>query len=114
MHLLGTVDEGKVAADETDPWTRSLVTCELPLVLAYQFPELAACRSLAKPATKLLSRSLREWLDGQGLIHCARLDIMRSLLATWTRSLRLARCINKATISKSAIAEFDYLKKTGL
>ena len=108
LHLLGTVDEGNVAVNETSPWTRALVTSELPLALAYHFPESSACRTLAKPAAKFLSRSLMEWLDGQGLIHCDRLDIMRPLLATWTRSICLAQCIDKVKVSKSAIAEFEW------
>lgn len=108
LHLIATADEGKFAADETGPWTRSLVTGELPLALAYLFPESSVCQTLAKPAAKFLSRGLREWLDGQGLVHCDRLDIMRPLLATWTRSLRLAQDIDGVKVGKSAIAEFDW------
>ena len=108
LHLRAMVEEGKVTTDDTDPWTSSLVMGELPLALAYQFPELRTCRALAKPAAKLLSRGLGEWLDGQGLVHCDRLAFMRPLLATWTRSLRLARGIDGVKINKSAIAEFDW------
>ncbi len=108
LHLQGTVAEAQVAGGEIDPWMHALATGELPLTLAYQFPELPECRGLAKRAAKSVSRGLKKCLDGQGLIHCDRLDVMRPLLATWTRSIRLSQEMDGIKISKSAAAEYDW------
>ena len=91
-----------------------LLAGELPLVLAYQFPELSDCRELAKPASKFVSQCLEQWLDGHGMPHANHLANIRPLVASFTRSIRLARETENAKIRKSALAEFDWLVQHAL
>jgi hypothetical protein len=69
-----------------DPLVNQLVAGELPLTLAYQLPELDACRQLRLAASATLARGVTEILDGEGLPQASYLGIWRPLVACWTRS----------------------------
>ncbi|TWT34503.1 hypothetical protein [Blastopirellula retiformator] len=81
---------------------------ELPLTLAYQFPEIKACAELAKPSAAVISDGIDNLLDGQGMPSVANLPNFRGLLACWTRSLVLAKEIKEAKIHKDAALQFSW------
>jgi hypothetical protein len=70
---------------DADPLGHQLSAGELPLTLAYLFPELNPCRPLQSPAAAALSHGMAELLDGEGLPHCRHLAALRPLVACWTR-----------------------------
>ncbi len=67
------------------PVAHQLLNGELPLALAYTFPELVAFKRLRDPATASLSHGIVELLDGEGLPNARHMDKLRALLACWTR-----------------------------
>ncbi|HEV7224484.1 MAG TPA: hypothetical protein VGN42_17380 [Pirellulales bacterium] len=58
---------------------------ELPLALAYWFPELEVCRRLAAPGNKAALAVLDAAVDSEGVIRGEHLASLRPLLASWTR-----------------------------
>ena len=85
QRLLALVKEGDRTDISSEPVVNQILAGELPLTLMYQFPELAACRHLRKPASAALSRGIAELLDGEGLLQSAYLPVLRTLCACWTR-----------------------------
>lgn len=79
---------------ETDPLRHQWLAGELPLTMAYLLPELKPCRLLAAAARKALARGFDELLDGEGLPHARRLDLLHPLLACWTRCRALGEGID--------------------
>jgi hypothetical protein len=67
-----------------------LLGAELPLTLAYSFPEITSCHELAEAARQRLDLDLEQMLDGEGLLHCRYLQLLGPLFACWTRCLLLA------------------------
>ncbi len=63
----------------------NLLGGELPLVLAYFFPELKSTSDLSSLAIEFLSESLVEMLDGQGMLRASSIPLLGPLLGTWTR-----------------------------
>ncbi len=112
--LLTSVEEASVGNLGIDGWSQLLVSGELPLVLAYQFPELPDCRRLAKQAVQFISESLEEWFDGQGMPHANQLPNVRPLLATLTRSIRLSQAMKGVPFPKSALTEFAWFVQQAL
>jgi hypothetical protein len=100
-----------VAGDErraADPLAVQLLHVELPVLLAYCFPELAACASLAAIAHRTLEKSPIEPLDENALVHGSRLDTLWPLLACWTRARLLGRG-NDSIWSEEAQRQFARL-----
>ena len=62
-----------------------LLVGELPLTLAYQFPEIRPLYKLRTVAQDSLAEGLMELLNGAGLPKAGLLPISRELLACWTR-----------------------------
>ena len=112
--LLQTVEEAEVGSDQVCGWSQLLTSGELPLVLAYQLPELPDCQRLAKPASRFVSQCMEQWFDGQGLPHANNLVSIRPLLATLTRSFRICRETEGAKLRKSALSEFDWFVRQTL
>ena len=69
-----------------EPLANQLLTVELPLVLAYQFPEINPCRNMRALAKTSLAQGIEELLDEQGLPQAQLLPIFRSLVACWSRA----------------------------
>jgi hypothetical protein len=70
---------------DADPLGHQLSAGELPLTLAYLFPELNPCHQLQSPAAAALSHGMAELLDGEGLPQSRHLAAFRPLAACWTR-----------------------------
>lgn len=92
-----------------DVWAELLLRCELPLTLAWLFPEVDRCKKAAKSAATLLGRHLEELLDGQGVILGDHLPRLGRLAASWTRCLALLRDIASAKVTKAAQSEYDWM-----
>jgi hypothetical protein len=88
--------------DDEDPLLTQWLGCELPLTLAYLFPEVSDCRRLLRPAVQRLSRSSGQILDGNGLPTADCLPEMRMLLACWTRCDILLETFPGVAVSQQA------------
>ncbi|MCH5374221.1 MAG: hypothetical protein JJ992_09605, partial [Planctomycetes bacterium] len=93
---------------EQDPLSHQWLAGELPLTLAYQFPELPACRGLKTPAAKALSAGLKSLLDGNGLPSADHLHLVRPLLACWTRCCALGAGESAPVYDEQARTHFDW------
>jgi hypothetical protein len=97
-----------------NPLAQQLLYGELPLTLAYLFPEISQCESLAEPALRALSDGILELLDGEGLINCRFHNTMRPLLASWTRCGCLARSAKQPCFEDIAQDQYNWLVRESL
>lgn len=97
-----------------DPLAEQLLTGELPLCLAYLFPEVDRCHDLAKPAGRSVSTGIHELLDGEGLPSARNLGHLRPLLASWLRSSYLERELGTKAINKEAALQLDWLVRQAI
>lgn len=86
---------------------------ELPLTLAYLFPELTACRSLQGPANQVLEEGMQALTDGEGLPKVDRLLYLRPLLACWTRSLAMLQELGHSR-NDDAFTQYQWLVRHAL
>ncbi|HEX4131874.1 MAG TPA: hypothetical protein VHZ24_17710 [Pirellulales bacterium] len=89
------------------PVAWQLAAVELPLTLAYQFPELAACRELVPRAIERLATTVEEFLDASGLPQAEYLALLRPMLASWTRSRALCEKLDDARWPEPLAQRFD-------
>ncbi len=89
-HLVSVAGELTPASATADPCTAQLLAAELPLTLAYQFPEFSVAASLAEAGEQAARQSLQETICGEGLAPVRHWDSFRPLLACWTRSWTIA------------------------
>lgn len=82
---------------------------ELPLTLAYQFPELKACRDLGKPAAQVIDEGMQSLTDGEGLLQVDQLLHLRALLACWTRSQAMIRATTGLKLSADAYTQYQWM-----
>ncbi len=113
-HLLGVAGDARAARLVDDPLNHQLLAGELPLALGYLFPEISACRELIRPARQSLSAGLVELLDGEGLPHADYLDVVRPLLACWTRCRAMGDGSDKGVWNKTAQIQYEWLVRQAL
>lgn len=113
-HLVQTAVEAEMQID-AKPLTGQLLSGELPLALAYLFPELRPCRDLAMAAKKNLSAGLVELLDGEGLPHGRHYHLLRPLLAVWTRAAALgAELFKGGGFTRDGATQYEWLVRNAL
>jgi hypothetical protein len=91
------------------PLVWQLAAAELPLALAYQFPEIATCRRLATHARQALAAGLEELLDGKGLPRFQHLGSLAPLLACWTRVRAMGEALPEGNWPAAAARQFTQL-----
>ncbi|MEX0586547.1 MAG: hypothetical protein WD176_07885, partial [Pirellulales bacterium] len=84
--LLRSATDAEAIDGSERPLEEQLLAGELPLALAYQFPEIAACAALAPSARHVLARGPAELLNPKGTPTWFDLPLTRPLLACWTRA----------------------------
>ncbi|HLA85742.1 MAG TPA: hypothetical protein VJL29_13205, partial [Thermoguttaceae bacterium] len=99
---------------EDFPLIHQLLAGELPLTLAYNLPEIAACRQLAGVARRSLEWGLGLLLDGEGLPQAENLSLLRPLLACWIRCQALARRCKDGSLSHDAVAQIEWAVRQSL
>ena len=113
-HLLGTVSDADAIQLDDRPLAHQLLAGELPLTLAYLFPEITPCRKLAPVARRALSAGPVDLLDGQGLPHAGHLDLLRPLLASWTRCRAMGHDLSKPCFSAAAENQYEWLVRAAM
>jgi len=104
--LLAICDEPELPAGDdcvSPQWLRA----ELPLTIAYLFPEITAARRLARGGARALLEGLAASVVEDGMPPAAILPAVRPLLATLARSRALARRLKKPCWSDAAEARYD-------
>jgi hypothetical protein len=102
------------APPASEPLAESLLHAELPLVLAYQFPELAESHSLVAATRQALDEAALEAADREPLVHGRRLDGLRPLVACWTRIRIVAEAMRSSPWEAGTLREYAYLVECAL
>ena len=113
-HLLRTATEAGQIELEQDPLLHQLLAGELPLTLGCLFAEIPQCRKLGSLARRGLSRGLTGLVDREGLPQAKHLDLLRPLLACWTRCRALGNRLPKACWSRLAQKRYGRLVRQAL
>ncbi len=87
---------------------------ELPLTLAYQFPEIIACRNLVESACRTIAEAMEALTDGEGLLKAHQIRHLRALLASWTRSLAMINAAHFCSLPDDAVLQFQWLVRQAL
>ncbi len=85
-----------------------LLAGELPLTLAYMFPEMRPLAKLRKSAHDPLSEGLIELTNGEGLPKSSHLSVFRALLACWTRCRAMGSASEKRPWNRKAEEQFHW------
>jgi len=105
--------EGAQQPGEDNPLGRQWLTAELPLTLAYLFPEIAEAHQLAIAGGRALLLGLEQTLAPEGLPHARDVANVRPLLGVWTRSRAMARELNKSGWGDDSEARFaSFVRQT--
>lgn len=88
---------------------QQLLAGELPLTLAYQFPEIRPLYKLRETAYEALSEGLVELTNGQGLMRGPYLGVLRPLLACWTRSRAMGQRFKKGSWNGKAEEQYAWM-----
>jgi hypothetical protein len=110
-HLVRTSMEAAAGngLSEDMPWLEHVLAGELPLSLAYLFPEIAGCRALHATARATLSAGLLDLFDGEGLPHAKQFPQLRPLLGCWTRCRVMAHRMKRACWTEGAESQYRRL-----
>ena len=88
---------------------QQILAGELPLTLAYLFPEMRPLYKLRESAYEALSEGLLELTNGEGLLRGPSLGIMRPLLASWTRSHAIGQQLKKGCWNNKAAEQYTFM-----
>lgn len=94
---------------QQQPLAANLLGGELPLVLAYLFPELKSASELSGQAIDFLSETVVEMLDGEGMPKACYLPSFGPLLGCWTRCRGMMEQQNKLLWSDEAENQYLWL-----
>ena len=92
-----------------NPLLAQLAGGELPLTLAYLFPEIRACRQVGRDGRRALSVGLAELLDGAGLPHGRYVPAWGPLLACWTRCRAIGGVLKRGCWNGDAEGQYQWL-----
>jgi hypothetical protein len=107
-------DAADESASSLTVWAGQLLRSELPLTLAYLFPELPARREWHVSGAAATDLGFNMLLDGAGMIHASHLAWQQPLLACWTRTLYLDQAFKKRRIQKETRRQFDWMVRETL
>ena len=88
---------------------QQMLAGELPLTLAYFFPEMRSLSKLRAAAHETLTEGLAELTNGNGLVQGEYLGFQRPLLACWTRCRMFGDHLKKGCWSRKADEQFQWM-----
>ena len=117
-HVCQTASAATAIDDAIDvagePLAAQLLAGELASTLGYLFPEMKRCRRLSTTGRNALSVGLTELLDGEGIIEGKHLDVLRPLLACWTRCFYIGRDQKGGPFKRDAQVQYEWFVRTAL
>mgnify|MGYP001003822346 FL=1 len=113
-HLVGLAEDAAGLSLDRDPLVHQLLGGELALTLGYLFPELAACRPLAKTGRGSLTEGLLGLVDGGGLPDARLIGVFRPLLACWTRCHLIGEQFENGCASNRAQLQYAWAIRAAL
>lgn len=88
---------------------QQMLAGELPLTLAYMFPEMRPLGKLRTTANETLSEGIAELTNGNGLVQGEYLGHQRPLLACWTRCQAMGSQLKKGCWNRKALKQYQWL-----
>lgn len=88
---------------------QQLLAGELPLTLAYYFPELRPLTKLRNAAHEAITEGINELTNGNGLVQGEYLGYQQPLLACWTRCHLMGSQLKKGCCSRKATEQFQWM-----
>lgn len=93
---------------------QQLLAGELPLTLAYYFPDMTPLAELRAAARDRLSEGVFELLNGEGLVRGPHLRILRPLAACWTRCRAIGGAWKRGCFSDVAERQYQALVRQAI
>lgn len=93
---------------------QQMLAVELPLTLAYLFPEMQPLHRLRTGVAERLCQATDELLNRDGLPRAHHLDAMRPLLACWTRCRAMAAELKRGQWPRRAKRQYKALLRQSL
>jgi len=94
--------EDAATTTDDDLLSRQWLGVELPLSLAYLFPEISPARALAQHGDRALADGIASLVTVGGMPSAENLSAALPLLATWTRSRAVAQRLKKSCWNNDA------------
>ncbi len=91
------------------PLPYQILRGELPLTLAYLFPEFGTSRELQRLAARTLSKGVVELTDGAGMLHADNIEWSRPLLACWTRAALISDVAGCSCFNEAARNQYQWM-----
>jgi hypothetical protein len=114
QRLLAIADDARTIDLHQEPLLRNLLAGELCLTLSCLLPEVRNYRRLKTPAREALTSGLVNLLDNEGLPHARHMDLLRPLLACWTRCGLLGERLKGGCWSKTAEKQYCWLVRNAV
>ena len=113
-HLLQAVALANRVEPDDHPLSHQCIAGELALTLGYLLPEIRACRKAGRAGRRALSLGLVELTDGEGLLGGKHFDLLRPLIACWTRCGAVGGQLAKGSWNKAAQVQYEWLVRHAL
>jgi hypothetical protein len=86
-YLIDVSSNHEMASPEQDllPW--QILGGELPLTLAFLFPEIETCRRFRSSGAAAILAGAQQWLNSDATLHDRQREVLRPMLACWTRTV---------------------------
>jgi hypothetical protein len=101
--LIDAAQEPLSASKYESPLAWQLLQVELPLSLAWLLPEIAPCRGLATGGKRRLVEDLSAGAEESHLLDPRHSSLVRARLASWLRSLAIAKELKVVDLEESAL-----------
>ncbi|HEY1599735.1 MAG TPA: hypothetical protein VGG64_09045 [Pirellulales bacterium] len=82
--------------------SRQWLAAELPLTMAYLFPEISQTRRLAREGARGVFADIEPAITADGMPSAQTMAHVLPLLATWARARAIARCLKKSNWDDAA------------
>ena len=112
--LLSAIHGATACAAQIGPLVHQWLAGEAAFALACLFPAIVRCRELGSKARRILSAGLIDLLDGEGLPHSRNLEILRPLLACWTRCQAVGNEFMGGCFTEAAANQYEWLIRNAL
>jgi hypothetical protein len=99
--------EAKPTATADSALAQQLLACELPLTLAYLFPEMKPLAKLARAGRNGVADGFASLLGDRGMLHASQLPALLGLIACWTRCRAIGTQLTKAAWSQETQQQFE-------